>query len=856
MVRCISHMESEDIEYNIPLKLKPIAKTMQNGELKEAGISVFSHCYLTGLVARELLSRMSTEKRKLFPANAEIVSAIHDIGKINPLFQERIRRSISNPPYENNSCHGLENAKPILENQTGYHSGVSYITLVDNSKSIATIIGSHHGSLSSPEIDADSPVIGGCIWNQLRINTIHELEIMLNEKLPDKIPKNEIAITAGLTTVSDWISSGPQYAALIDDDILKINEKDIAKGVDQAGFITPIIRKGLSFEDVFPGFKPNATQTSLMNMASGNGVYVVEAQMGEGKTEAALYAAYQLLQNGNASGIYFAMPTQLTSNRIYDRFTPFLDRILDPSDRHKPLLLHSNSWMHSLIGEDCKPGYSWFDTRKRGLLAPFAVGTIDQALLASMNVRHFFVRLFGLANKVVILDEVHTYDSYTGTILENLIQCLVQLNCTVIILSATLSSSQKMQMLHLSSENSTDIQYPLITKYNGQDLEFASPACSQKRHVNVNYIEESDEKAIEEVKEKAMNGEQILWIENTVNHAQEIFKKLACWGKENNIEVALLHSRFTGEDRAKIEDKWVSIYGKAGMDQRPSSGRILIGTQVLEQSLDLDADFLVSRIAPSDMLLQRIGRLWRHRVIDPLRPKSASPTILILSPESELIRTNSKEALGDSGLVYSPYVLYRTACIWNGLSAINIPDDLRNIIENTYSDQLETDLSIMDIKNDLIDKKKALSRQANNSMADIGHEMNDSCNTRFNELPSCQVLLIRSIDCDKTGCITLIDGTRIDLSKERCSLERKRLTALALEKFSLQCSVQKAPPFEKTSILQYLRNFLFISDNEQEALRIGILGRNDEITSPNGNQNNKYIIRYNPLLGYQAIRRN
>jgi CRISPR-associated endonuclease/helicase Cas3 len=139
--------------------------------------------------------------------------------------------------------------------------------------------------------------------------------------------------------------------------------------------------------------------------------------MGLGKTEAALYAAYQLLAKQKATGIYFALPTQLTSNKIHERVNAFLAKILHTTNSNQnALLLHSNAWLKRELAVEGNPNGSWFEESKRGILAPFAVGTIDQALMAVMNIKHGFVRAFGLAGKVVILDEVHSYDTYTGTL--------------------------------------------------------------------------------------------------------------------------------------------------------------------------------------------------------------------------------------------------------------------------------------------------------------------------------------------------------------------------------------------------------------------------------------------------------
>lgn len=410
----------------------------------------------------------------------------------------------------------------------------------------------------------------------------------------------------------------------------------------------------MEFNDVF-GFSPREAQSKLITACDKPGVYVLEAPMGLGKTEAALYCGYKMLESGNATGIYFALPTQLTSNKIYERFNQFLTTILDEHCPHrKALLLHGNAWLEETeMGEEGTPGYSWFNTSKRGLLAPFAVGTLDQALMAAMNVRHGFVRAFGLAGKVVILDEIHSYDAYTSVILDELISLLVELQCTVIILSATLSKERRRALL------ATDIScqdYPLITALNGDVKEIAvSPP--PERTVQISLIDEGAT-ALEEALRRAENGQQVLWIENTVKDAQERYFDLAARCQEIGIPCGLLHSRFTPEDRANNEGKWVTTLGKDGWGKRQQQGSVIVGTQVLEQSLDIDADFLISRFAPTDMTLQRLGRLWRHS--ETPRVSSAQCEAWLLSPSLETAISSPRANLGASAAVYSEYVLCRS----------------------------------------------------------------------------------------------------------------------------------------------------------------------------------------------------
>src|SRR5690606_9014178 len=189
----------------------------------------------------------------------------------------------------------------------------------------------------------------------------------------------------------------------------------------------------------------------------------------------------------------------------------------------------------------------------RGLLAPFAVGTIDQALSAAMHVKHGFVRAFGLAGKVVILDEVHTYDSYTGTLLDSLVKLLRELHCTVIILSATLSHDRRSELIGHAVQESG---YPLITAAPEKNsVSEISLKIHEKAHVYIQLME-NDSIALEEVLLRAEQKQQVIWIENTVAEAQARYLQLSARAQELGVKCGLLHSRFTSNDRRNIEDYW------------------------------------------------------------------------------------------------------------------------------------------------------------------------------------------------------------------------------------------------------------------------------------------------------------
>ncbi|MBS0351818.1 MAG: CRISPR-associated helicase/endonuclease Cas3, partial [Proteobacteria bacterium] len=397
-----------------------LAKTYKNDQGVFPGRSVFNHCQIVGYVARAILSRIPLWLRSsLFPEGSELVAASHDVGKVSPTFQEKIYRAIDN--YFPNSKEELVGINPEHEIGWGGHGGVSQLTaqMLQVGQYIPEILGQHHGYSPTLKLKGceswDHP-FGGHAWHNEREKLINQLKKELNCDWPAVTSEAQMLVLSGLTTVADWIGSNSFFE----------NPNDpwqdrVHNALDSAGFKLPIFTPGLSFTEIF-GFQPHNLQIQFFENVIEPGVYLLEAPMGLGKTEAALYAAYLTMVSGKATGLYFALPTRLTSDKIYDRVQTFLTKILQTD--HSAKLIHSSAWLRNLdqnLGEDGQPSGSWFEPAKKSILWPFAVGTVDQALMAVINVKHGFVRAFGLAGKVVILDEVHSYDMYTGTLLDQLI---------------------------------------------------------------------------------------------------------------------------------------------------------------------------------------------------------------------------------------------------------------------------------------------------------------------------------------------------------------------------------------------------------------------------------------------------
>lgn len=822
------------------------------------GVSVLEHCQIVGGVAKGLIARLPTSlQQALFPKGTALVAATHDIGKVSPCFVEKIRRACT-PGRA--TITPLHNINPQQEKSWGGHAGVSQITAkaINAPMFVPEILGMHHGF--SPPVAgkrANDEHFGGPEWLQEREALVAELQRRLATEWPKISDIFQARIVAGLTSVADWIGSGEHF-----EDPSVPWQGNVCKALDAAGFVPPTYQHGLSFEQIFP-FPARTAQQHFIEQVVAPGVYVLEAPMGIGKTEAALYSAYCLLETGQASGVYFALPTQLTSNKIFERFNAFLDQILAADCSHRSLLLHSNAWLlETTMGEEGQPGGAWFNQAKRGLLAPFAVGTIDQALMAAMNVKHGFVRAYGLAGKVVILDEVHTYDTYTGTLLDALVKLLQSLHCTVIILSATLNRERRGQLMGtvLASD-----AYPQITAAprEGPLAEVPLPAeGSVQVRINLTTHEQA---TIDEVLLRAEQGQQVLWIENTVPEAQQRYLDLAARAAELGIACGLLHSRFTPDDRQTIENHWVSLYGKPGWRTRGIQGRILVGTQVLEQSLDIDADFMVSRFAPSDMLLQRLGRLWRHA--DTPRPASAVCEAWLLAPEQQPAVAAPEKAFGRSAFVYSPYVLCRSLEVWRGRKSVALPDDIRSIIEQTYvnrDESAEMARWLADLDNGTRWRKgrKAMRQLASITLAEVGNTLPESkAQTRYSETDSLEVLLLRQITplpADKATRFTLLSGEQHILPWERQTLSKRQWRQLSatLMRQIVAVRVQDAPcPLALDTLEKYsLQHCFYLGDpsRAEALLRVALVDEGGDLKGVQGTRlHEKYNLSYRGDLGYR-----
>ncbi len=775
-----------------------IAKTTETGA---PGLSVYEHSKIVATIASALFKRLPPNLQNLIPTESPSLISLHDIGKVSPGFQKRILL----PTDQRRLAPQL--AKLPIEPFEQYHAVVSEATLINwkqGNTQDATwsawgkVLGNHHGTRRPFQHEA-SYSYGGESWQAQRHRLLKQLLQDFGPLPPDQPTPEQVNLVSGFTCVADWIGSDelffPSQGLADDADISLLAEN----ALDSIGWTYPSLKKELTFEELF-GYSPYPMQEAFVESVQEPGLYILEAPMGMGKTEAALYAAYQLMQTQQNYGLYFALPTRLTSNRIHERVNAFLKNIIVGTESAR--LVHGQAWLQEFQrgGEEFRAGKSWFNPSKRALLLPFGVGTVDQALLSVLCARHHFLRTFGLAGKVVILDEVHSYDIYTGTLLDELVSQLLHVGCTVIVLSATLTHERRAQIAQQKNVEPTSA-YPSITSLiPNQSTRTIHTEAPPSKEVRLEFTANDPLDIARAAIEKARVGQCVLWISNTVKTAQDNYRLVLSECRQDEFSVGLLHSRFPIYRRTELEDEWISSLGKDG--QRPQ-GCILLATQVVEQSVDIDVDFLITELAPTDMMLQRIGRLWRHEYGE--RPV-AHPIVWIQSPSLEEIASDRtlKKSLGASSKIYAPYVLWRSYKVWHNKDRIVLPDDIRNLLEATYAEQSSPPEWTKCLRDDLEQRSSRLSAFALSLTNQDGLPSlkdDENISTRYHTEATTPVLLVKSSDTTSSSPIfTLVNGDEVTLDPD----VRDFPTTVALHKNVVQVAQYRLSDID-TDLPTYLK---------------------------------------------------
>lgn len=726
----------------------------------------------------------SEEKAKQF---FMLMAGVHDVGKASPSFSVQIhdkmpirRRMPQLITRMQNQGLDFGNETHLLEQRAKFrHETVGQIAYeewllagldlpvsqrrrkINSIRTTSSIIGGHHGSPPTGEMLAyvkQRPQFSGVThdrWGAVQQEFINRAlyrwapQWTREELQQVLLSQASQVIATGGVIIADWLASdsrnfplAPWQDATLNDPIYEDYAR-ASSAWDKISFPTAWLPDLLEtidpnslFQERFGGaekiFVPRPSQKATVQAAQqmeGAGLIILEAPMGEGKTEAALAAAEVLAAKVQASGVYIALPTMATSDAMLRRVKTWLRTLPDKREASDfdMWLGTSRSSMNqdfsslfkyqSIAVEDQNTqnhiyAHRWINSKKRGMLASMAVGTIDHILLASLQAKHVCLRHLGLANKVVIIDEVHAADVYMSTYLRRSIEWLGFYRVPVILLSATLPSAKREELLksYAKGRNERDKQssstmivptsnnaYPLLSATDGNGITVTQiPRSGRAHNIQVQLLEDDENVVHQTLREALSEGGTAVVIRNTVRRAQDTAAYLeSAFGTE--AQVSLAHSAYMASDRNRLDNELVREFGPAKENYyaRYKTRRIVVSTQVIEQSLDVDFDVMIVDLAPVDLLLQRVGRLHRHGRDNRPQPLS-TPKCYITGGYLE---GDNPELERGAQAIYGKHLLYRTVnslrgrgCSYSQSAVIHLPEDIPMMVEDVYAMSSVTDI--------------------------------------------------------------------------------------------------------------------------------------------------------------------
>ena len=702
------------------------------------------HAIASGLRASPVANAKFQELEELTEQLFIFLASAHDLGKVTPVFQANNSGGFS-PNLLDTRLLDLQLVSGLpmpfdfrdsllSPGKTPHALATQYLLeKAGCNKKVAAVLGAHHGKPPNAQTYADQLTgayamnyhmgkAGKEAWGDVQCEMLGFILDLAALDNFNRLPIPNLAaqvLLSGLVIMTDWIASNEEYfpyialsyawETMLDPEHMKMRS---AKGIDALNLTNPW-NAGTEwmytelYQKRFAGdrtrFIPHLMQQVVAKLAgeiNQPGIMVIEAAMGQGKTEAALVAAEIFAFKANRSGIFFALPTQATSDGIFSRIEQWV-RHLDTNDTHSIRLAHGkaqfNKNFQSIFEGSVNIGgsqegsgdnlvvHQWFEGRKKALLADFVVGTIDQLLLAALKQKHVMLRHLGLAGKVVIIDECHAYDAYMSQYLNTSLAWLGAYQVPVIVLSATLPAEKRRMVInaYLNQSDSEVTQqddaawtqsrgYPLITWTDGNKVRQAVvPPQGEGQTVVIDCIHFD---ALEDRLQTLLSdGGCVGLVLNTVKRAQEVAKRLQRCFRDDTVK--LLHSRFLGPDRAVKEQDLLRELGKQQPGEVRPQLRIVVGSQVLEQSLDIDFDLLITDLCPMDLLLQRIGRLHRHDRMRPEKLQMACCMVIDLDVDQQ------EEG---SSAIYGDYLLARTKALLP--KQLLLPDDIPRLVQDVYND--------------------------------------------------------------------------------------------------------------------------------------------------------------------------
>ncbi|WP_296137269.1 CRISPR-associated helicase Cas3' [uncultured Tessaracoccus sp.] len=678
---------------------------------------------------------------------------VHDIGKAAPVFVAQHEGLAQRARDAGLPCPPMAELREDRKDMP--HARVTAYALTawlldrglpwEQAFALASVPGAHHGRPASREIGLfrRRPIpLGGAPWGRVReelmewLSALTKFDDILARGRDLRVPLTMLIEVGGLTVVADWLASNTRYFPLRPaDELDPLRQEDCARSAlawDELAFPTawttsvPTADPDTVYRERFGWPRdrtPTAVQRAVAKIATESdvGLLCIETETGAGKTEAALVAAHTLAGRLGLQGMLIALPTQATTNAMFDRVAAWIEQLPSPpSDvpAMAVMLAHGKSRLHPRFAamereirlfesqdfteqheetdsetrhtpdREQEPlvnavAHQWFMSAKRRLLANFAIVTIDQVLMAALQRKHLALAHFALSGKVIVIDEAHASDEFMNVYLDSVLSWLGAYRAPVIVLSATLTARRRRAMLRAyAPHRAEEVQelpfdkhhYPLITVVPQGDGSIELYKVKERRAprtVHVSWVSEAA--LVNAVTQSIANGGCALVVRNTVADAQATMHALVDAGIA---DVTLSHAGFIQADRISKDATLTSRFGPPGETDRPLRA-VVVATQVVEQSLDVDFDVLFTDLAPMDLLFQRIGRLHRHR-----RPRptglTAAQAVLIGDPgDEDAVCSPSAGSMH----VYGPHLLLRTAATLRAHGpTLRIPDDVSPLV--------------------------------------------------------------------------------------------------------------------------------------------------------------------------------
>jgi CRISPR-associated endonuclease/helicase Cas3 len=639
-----------------------------------------------GISRKRLAAAVRIELTDVHVARLAVLAGLHDMGKATNGFQDRINGRSRGTGHVAEAA-AVVNADGVLPDAIRSAMRADLINVwFENSVSTLYAVFCHHGEpVEQPRIDAATALITEQWSPSSKYNPANEVSALTTALLAAFPQALETAdpfpattrfehLLAGLTMTGDWMGSDTDFHPVEGEDNRPSAAITLLKGTRWSGW-----HSGAKPQALLGNYQPRAAQVSVLELPLTERLVFIEAPTGSGKTEAAAIWADRLVAANLVDGMYFAVPTRSAATELHDRIAKIM------TGPHPTLAARVLRIVPGMLDVDRPPGIwdepsppTWaLGSTRQAMSAPIAVGTIDQAMLSQLRTKHSWLRAWCLARQLLVIDEVHASDPYISEIITQLVEEHLSVGGYALLMSATLGETLRAK---LERRQRVDISlaearpYPQVSTPEMQ----LSVEMSATRATNI--IIEDRTAAITRVRQRVGSGEAVLWIRSTVADALDDYRAFQALGTPTMLH----HSRFADVDRKYLDYEVLKIIGLRGKRR----GIVIVGTQTLEQSLDIDADLLVSDVVPADVLLQRLGRLHRHRL-------GTVPIAIVLEPGDWQERvTQEGKSLGGPGhgwaWIYNPLSVRETVEWLRARKAISVPNDVREIVElATHADHLE-----------------------------------------------------------------------------------------------------------------------------------------------------------------------